>query len=101
MSIISLIIAILSCWFVIGLFGYHTYLLATDQTTNEQLKGAWKREAGNPFTRQNFWKGMYKLICRAWRKSRLNFKEKVILDFGRDQNPTYKTGQNGNIGREE
>lgn len=35
--------------FLLGLNGYHTYLISTAQTTNEQLKKSWKLPSGNPY----------------------------------------------------
>ena len=35
--------------FLIGLNGYHTFLILTAQTTNEQIKNAWKIPSGNPY----------------------------------------------------
>lgn len=32
---------LLTSWFILGLFIYHTYLICTNQTTNEQLKGVY------------------------------------------------------------
>jgi len=35
--------------FLLGLNGYHTFLIFTGQTTNEQIKNAWKLPSGNPY----------------------------------------------------
>lgn len=36
-SVIVLIITFFSCWSVIGLAGFHTFLAASNQTTNEDV----------------------------------------------------------------
>lgn len=38
-------------WFTVGLCMYHTYLICTNQTTYEQIKGTYSSSANNPFTR--------------------------------------------------
>lgn len=36
------------------LFGYHTFLLLNNITTNEHIKKIWKLDSGNPFDQYNF-----------------------------------------------
>lgn len=36
-SVIVVIITFFSCWSVIGLAGFHTFLAASNQTTNEDV----------------------------------------------------------------
>eukprot|EP00439_Symbiodinium_sp_Y106_P021847 s2295_g2.t1 len=46
-------------WFTFGLCAYHNYLVCTNQTTYEQIKGAFTGMA-NPFHRgilSNYWAG--------------------------------------------
>jgi len=38
-------------WFTVGLCMYHIYLICTNQTTYEQIKGTYSSSATNPFTR--------------------------------------------------
>ena len=38
-------------WFVIGMFGFHTYLVCTGQTTYEKLKGTFENPVGNQYFR--------------------------------------------------
>ena len=48
-SIVLMVINVAAASFICGLLGYHTYLLLTNQTTNEQLKKTWKLISGNPY----------------------------------------------------
>lgn len=48
-SLVLMVINLAAASFIVGLWGYHTYLLLTNQTTNEQLKKTWKLISGNPY----------------------------------------------------
>ncbi|CAD8134234.1 unnamed protein product [Paramecium pentaurelia] len=50
-----------SC-FVIGLWGFHTYLVLTNMTTNEYLKKHWIVQSNNPFKRQNIQKNIFNVL---------------------------------------
>jgi len=48
-TLILMVINVAASTFIVGLWGYHTFLLLTNQTTNEQLKKTWKLMSGNPY----------------------------------------------------
>ncbi|XP_032414658.1 palmitoyltransferase ZDHHC18a isoform X1 [Xiphophorus hellerii] len=57
-SVVELVICFFSIWSILGLSGFHTYLVASNLTTNEDIKGSWSgkrgaEESGNPYTYSN------------------------------------------------
>lgn len=66
-SVIVVIITFFSCWSVIGLAGFHTFLAASNQTTNEDIKGSFASRAGrpnsNPYSRGNICANYCYVLC--------------------------------------
>lgn len=51
-------------WVIFGLWGYHLYLLGTNQTTVEKLKNVWNRVYQNPYQNGFFYNFFYEISKR-------------------------------------
>ncbi|KAF4757978.1 Palmitoyltransferase zdhhc14, partial [Perkinsus olseni] len=77
-TLIILIYCGLFMWFILGLTGYHTYLLLTAQTTYEQIKGVYSSEHGcidNPYYRGSA--GNVKHGVCKWRRRGSKFDRRL------------------------
>lgn len=88
--VISGIIDFCFAIFVFGVFGYHTYILALAQTTNENLKSVWRINGINPFKKLTKCKNCCSAINRKIKKGFLQYrytvsKEKEEGDFAQGQ----------------
>ncbi|ELT90031.1 hypothetical protein CAPTEDRAFT_178009 [Capitella teleta] len=67
LTILEAIVCFFSIWSIIGLAGFHTYLTATNQTTNEDIKGSFSTKHGqdvyNPFSQGSYMGNCCDVIC--------------------------------------
>ncbi|KAK7898812.1 hypothetical protein WMY93_019665 [Mugilogobius chulae] len=67
-SAVELVVCFFSVWSIVGLSGFHTYLVASNRTTNEDIKGSWSGKSGgepvtNPYSHRNACKNCCSILC--------------------------------------
>ncbi|XP_070615941.1 palmitoyltransferase ZDHHC9 [Erythrolamprus reginae] len=62
---LEVLICFFTLWSVVGLTGFHTFLVALNQTTNEDIKGSWtgKNRVQNPYSHGNLVKNCCEVLC--------------------------------------
>ncbi|XP_023659716.1 palmitoyltransferase ZDHHC18-B-like [Paramormyrops kingsleyae] len=67
-SALELVVCFFSVWSILGLSGFHTYLVASNLTTNEDIKGSWSgnsglQSAGNPYSYNSIFTNCCAVLC--------------------------------------
>lgn len=66
-SVLEAVVCFFSVWSVVGLLGFHTYLVSSNQTTNEDIKGSWSNKRGkenyNPYSYGNIFTNCCVALC--------------------------------------
>uniref|UniRef100_A0A1A8G1K7 Palmitoyltransferase n=1 Tax=Nothobranchius korthausae TaxID=1143690 RepID=A0A1A8G1K7_9TELE len=72
-SAVELVICFFSVWSILGLSGFHTYLVASNLTTNEDIKGSWSGKGGegvtNPYSHRNIFTNCCSVLCSPFPSS--------------------------------
>ncbi|XP_054620452.1 palmitoyltransferase ZDHHC18-B-like isoform X1 [Dunckerocampus dactyliophorus] len=76
-SAVELAICFFSVWSILGLSGFHTYLVASNLTTNEDIKGTWSGKSGaedvtNPYSHRNIFINCCSVLCGPMPPSLIN-----------------------------
>ncbi|XP_032900974.1 palmitoyltransferase ZDHHC18 isoform X2 [Amblyraja radiata] len=66
-SALELVVCFFSVWSILGLSGFHTYLVASNLTTNEDIKGSWSSkhsdESTNPYSYNSIFTNCCAVLC--------------------------------------
>ncbi|XP_043573416.1 palmitoyltransferase ZDHHC18-like isoform X1 [Chiloscyllium plagiosum] len=67
-SALELVVCFFSVWSILGLSGFHTYLVASNLTTNEDIKGSWSskrssEENTNPYSYNSIVTNCCAVLC--------------------------------------
>ncbi|XP_055362577.1 palmitoyltransferase ZDHHC14-like isoform X2 [Betta splendens] len=66
-SVLELVVCFFSVWSIVGLSGFHTYLIGSNRTTNEDIKGSWSSKRGsdnyNPYSYGNILTNCCAALC--------------------------------------
>ncbi|XP_077476765.1 palmitoyltransferase ZDHHC14 isoform X2 [Stigmatopora argus] len=66
-SVLEVVVCFFSVWSIVGLSGFHTYLISSNQTTNEDIKGSWSSKRGkdnyNPYSHGNIVTNCCAALC--------------------------------------
>nr|XP_020470583.1 palmitoyltransferase ZDHHC18-like [Monopterus albus] len=74
-SAVELVICFFSVWSILGLSGFHTYLVSSNRTTNEDIKGSWSGKTGdvtNPYSHGNILINCCSVLCGPMPPSLIN-----------------------------
>ncbi|XP_032235156.2 palmitoyltransferase ZDHHC14 isoform X2 [Nematostella vectensis] len=81
-SILEAVVCFFSIWSIVGLTGFHTYLVASNQTTNEDIKGSFSSRRGqdnyNPYSVGSSCGNCLAVICGPMEPSLLDRRGMVI-----------------------
>ncbi|XP_025096975.1 palmitoyltransferase ZDHHC9-like isoform X6 [Pomacea canaliculata] len=83
-SVIEAIICFFSVWSIVGLAGFHSYLVASELTTNEDIKGSFTSKRGqdnfNPYSKGSIFKNCMQVLCGPTPPSLLDRRGYVVPD---------------------
>ncbi|NWI17259.1 ZDH18 Palmitoyltransferase, partial [Crypturellus soui] len=86
-----LVICFFSVWSILGLSGFHTYLVASNLTTNEDIKGSWSNKRGsdfaNPYSHKSILTNCCAVLCGPFHPSLIDRRGFIQPEVGTLSNP--------------
>ncbi|XP_025918352.1 palmitoyltransferase ZDHHC18 isoform X3 [Apteryx rowi] len=90
-SVLELVICFFSVWSILGLSGFHTYLVASNLTTNEDIKGSWSNKRGsefaNPYSHKSILTNCCAVLCGPFHPSLIDRRGFIQPDVGTPSSP--------------
>ncbi|KAM9268142.1 palmitoyltransferase ZDHHC18 isoform 2-T2 [Morus bassanus] len=90
-SVLELVICFFSVWSILGLSGFHTYLVASNLTTNEDIKGSWSSKRGsefaNPYSHKSILTNCCAVLCGPFHPSLIDRRGFIQPDVGTPSSP--------------
>ncbi|XP_073676477.1 palmitoyltransferase ZDHHC9 [Garra rufa] len=88
-TVLEVLVCFFTLWSVVGLTGFHTYLISLNQTTNEDIKGSWsgKNRVQNPYSHKNIIKNCCEVLCGPTYPSVLD-RRGLMLEDSTSPNPS-------------
>ncbi|XP_062863738.1 palmitoyltransferase ZDHHC14-like isoform X2 [Trichomycterus rosablanca] len=91
-SVLEVVVCFFSVWSIVGLSGFHTYLIGSNQTTNEDIKGSWSskrlKDNYNPYSYGNIFTNCCAALCGPLPPSLIDRRGFVKPDVTQSAPPT-------------
>ncbi|KAM4695368.1 palmitoyltransferase ZDHHC14 isoform 2-T2 [Discoglossus pictus] len=92
LSVVEAVVCFFSVWSIVGLSGFHTYLISSNQTTNEDIKGSWSSKRGkenyNPYSYGNIFTNCCAALCGPLNPSLIDRRGFIEADMAQTVIPS-------------